>query len=93
MAHCYIALGKDKRAFQILDGLWKECSQYLRYYLSLNSNRFMLAQSDCLMYMSYMNNILKLADEANPKWVESHERELEGLATIYQSRGGSFGED
>ena len=53
----------------------------------------MLAQSDCLMYMSYMNNILKLADEANPKWVESHERELEGLATIYQSRGGSFGED
>jgi hypothetical protein len=92
MAHCYIALGKNKRAFQILDGLWKECSQYMRYYLSLSNNRFLQAQSDCLLYMSYMTNILKLAEDVNPKWVDSHRKELEIQAGMYESRGGSFGE-
>jgi len=92
MAHCYIALGKNKRAFQILDGLWKECSQYMRYYLSLSNNRFLQAQSDCLLYMGYMSNILKLAEDINPKWVDSHRKELEIQAGMYESRGGSFGE-
>ena len=58
---------------------------------SLN-NRFLQAQSDCLLYMSYMSNILKLAEDVNPKWVDSHRKELEIQAGMYESRGGSFGE-
>ena len=92
LAYCYMSLGKTKRAFEIMDSVWKDCSQYLKWYLSLNQSRFLQSQSECLSYMSYMQSFLELAKRADQKWYTSHEKELAQYGMFYEQRGGSFGE-
>ena len=65
IARAYALLGEKQKARMILQAMWNDAAQYMRFYLSLSESRFGLAQQDCMtqMYiMQQLNDITKLVD-------------------------------
>lgn len=81
-------LNQKAKAKQIYDELWKNSSQYVRYYLSLDERGFSMSQNSCYMYMQIMGNLIAFNYDNDKTWAKKHEKELESFIRTYRMRGG-----
>ncbi len=90
-AEAYYRLGMNKKAEETLDAMWKTCTQYLRYYLSLPQNRFLSSQRDCMYNLYIMQRFCEIASPYNKPLADKMTGNLNQLIAAYQGRGGSLG--
>ena len=90
MARGYAMAGNMAKAKKYVDATWKNASQYLSYYLSLDANRFSQAQSDCIRQIMIMQSICEVASMVDLKTAKKYEEQLNHLYTLYRGRGGQM---
>lgn len=90
MARAWAALGQPKQAINIINQMWKNSSQYVKWYCSLDGFRFTGSKNDILMHLYIMQQIASITDVINPKQAEEQIRELSILSSIYEQKGGSL---
>ena len=91
MARAWAALGKKKEAQLIMDDLWKNSVQYMRWYCSQDGSRFEAAENDCTIQLYIMQQLIALADTFDEKWADKRMQELNKWAGLYESKGGNLG--
>ena len=90
MARGYAMAGNMAKAKEYVSATWKNASQYLSYYLSLDANRFSQAQSDCIRQIMIMQSICEVASMVDLKTTKKYEEQLNHLYTLYRGRGGQM---
>ena len=90
MARGYAMAGNMAKAKEYVSATWKNASQYLSYYLSLDANRFSQAQSDCIRQIMIMQSICEVASMIDLKTAKKYEEQLNHLYTLYRGRGGQM---
>ena len=90
MAKAYARLGMKSKAIDYINALWKNSTQYLEYYLSLNSNQFALSMSQCLREFYMLGNINQATQEIDSSIAEKQMDKLELYQELYEKRGGTF---
>ena len=93
MARTWVELGKSKKALAIVDKLWNNSVQYLKWYYALTGFRFDSAKSDCLMHLYILQQLTALTDVIDQNQGEKKYKELTLLSSIYEQRGGSLYEE
>jgi len=93
MARTWVELGKNKKALAIVDKLWNNSVQYLKWYYALTGFRFDSAKSDCLMHLYILQQLTALTDVIDQNLGEKKYKELTLLSSIYEQRGGSLYEE
>ena len=88
----YYALGQTKKGNETLNAMWKNSVQYMKWYCSLSQNRFMQSQRECMYHLYVMQKLIDVAEKYDAQFAEKKSAELDALATMYHSKGGSFGE-
>ncbi len=91
LARAWVSLGKKKEALAIMDDLWKNSTQYLRWYCNLEGYHFDSAENDCAIQFYIMQQLIALSDSFDEKWSEKRMQELNQIAAFYESRGGNLG--
>ena len=92
-AEAYYKLGNAKRAKQIMAAMFKNCSQYVAWYLTLNQSRFNFSQRDCMYQIYMMQEILDVVDNYDHAYGDKLAETISRYMDIYRQRGGSFGMD
>ena len=90
MARGYAMAGNMAKAKEYVSATWKNASQYLSYYLSLDANRFSQAQNDCIRQIMIMQSICEVASMVDLKTAKKYEEQLNHLYTLYRGRGGQM---
>lgn len=90
-ARVYAGIGQKKKAEYIMDKLWNTSEQYLRWYCSLETNRFMNSQQECYMHFYIMNSILQLAENVDNNWYDKHIKRFDNYQKMFSTKGGRFG--
>ena len=91
MARAWVMLENKKEAMVIMNDLWKTCSEYLKWYCTLNGYHFEASANDCAIQIYIMQQLISLADSFDEKWADSHMQELTEMAAVYQQKGGNLG--
>ena len=92
LARAYSLTGQKQKAQQLVDQLWKKSKQYLMWYCSLDGYRFSGSQRDCQIQFYVMNHLLDLQTDLDEKKADQRSKEVDALAQLYISKGGSFGQ-
>ena len=104
VAHCYAsgsvdmirawaALGQKEKALDIIRKMWKNSSQYTKWYCSLESFRFESAKNDVLLHLYIMNQLCGLTETIDKKLADEQIRQLDVLSGLYEQKGGQLYED
>ncbi|MBR1504670.1 MAG: DUF2723 domain-containing protein [Prevotella sp.] len=88
MARAWAILGQKKEAMAIVNDMWRNSTQYMRWYCSLDGMRFESSQNDVLMHFYILQQVEAVARTVDAKWADSHMDELAELADIYEQKGG-----
>ena len=91
MARAWTTLGQKKQALEIINSLWKNSVQYMKWYCSLTGFRFDSAKQDCLMHFYILQQVNALTQIADSKLADKQMEELSILGAIYQEKGGDLG--
>ena len=89
-AKSYALLGQKNKAKAYNDAIWKNSKQYFQWYLSLDNNKFLNSQNDCMMQMYVMHQCIEIADMIDKSYGDKLAKELNALASAYQNRGGQY---
>ena len=90
MARGWILAGQKQKAAEYVGKVWKTASQYMSYYLSLDTNRFAQAQNDCIRQIMIMQSTCEVASMVDQKTAKKYEDQLNKLYTLYHGRGGQM---
>ena len=93
IARAWATLGQKKQALDIIDQMWHNSSQYLKWYCSLTGFRFDGAKSDCLLHLYILQQLATLTDSIDQKHADQQIRELNMLSSLYEQKGGNLYED
>ena len=88
LARAYAAIGNKQKAMEHINAMWKNYSQYVNYYCSLDDNRFMSNMSSCRLNILILDQLLDLADMVDQDWVKKKETEFNQLFQRYTEMGG-----
>ena len=88
MAQCYALLGKKPQATLILNQLWKNATQYLDFYLSLNDSRFALSQREYTTQIYVLQRVSQIAELVDPKLADKMNKQLHNFYNDYSNKGG-----
>ena len=91
MARAWAILGNNKEALSIMNDLWKQASQYMMWYCSLEGFRFESAQNDCAIQLYIMQQLVALGDTFDKKWSDKRLQELTNMMTLFEQKGGNLG--
>ena len=91
-AMTYYELGMRQKGEQVINSMWKTCTQYLRWYLSLNQSNFISSQRNCMFNLYAMQQMTDIVARFDKSKANKMSAELNQLISLYQSRGGSLGE-
>ena len=91
MAQAYLMLGQKKDGERLLNAMWKDNAQYIRYYLSLDTKGFNMSQQNCYVNLQILMSLFDMTQRYDASWSKQHIKELNSLVQSYQLRGGSFG--
>ena len=89
-AQAYALIGDKTKAKKMLDAVVKNAKQYVEWYLSLQGDRFMMSQQDCMMQLYILNKALDTAEIIDKSTAKSLEKTLQILANRYQAMGGQI---
>jgi len=91
-AMTYYELGMRQKGEQVINSMWKTCTQYLRWYLSLNQSNFISSQRNCMYNLYAMQQMTDIVARFDKSKANKMSAELNQFISLYQSRGGSLGE-
>ena len=91
-AMTYYELGMRQKGELVINSMWKTCTQYLRWYLSLNQSNFISSQRNCMYNLYAMQQMTDIVARFDKSKANKMSAELNQLISLYQSRGGSLGE-
>lgn len=89
-AAVYASVGNKQKAQQMLSAVVNNAKQYLNWYLSLGQDRFMQAQSNCMLQFYILNNAADIAKSFDVKLANQIVASFNQLAKVYEGRGGQF---
>ena len=91
IAQAWYAVGNKTKGRQIADAVWKNSSQYVNYYLSLDDRGFNMDMQECQMELAYtMTNLLKITAQYDQQWSKQHEVSYAQYIDRYQRKGGKM---
>jgi len=90
MIRAYLAIGDKANAQEIIEQMWTKSEQYMQYYMSLSSNRFMASQNECMYHIYVLQTLAELATRIDEKMGDQYYRSLQEMANVYKSRGGQL---
>lgn len=90
VARAYALCGQMVKAKEYLTAVWKYASQYETYYLTLNNDRFLQQQNNCLRQFMIMHSICEVAGMIDKKLSQQYEKTLDSLYRQYRARGGQM---
>ena len=88
LAECYAILGQKAKAKELFNDVWNNSTQYMNWYLSLDSNHFAQSMSDCLREMSIMQECNRVASIIDSKLAQRTGRQFQSLFNMYRGKGG-----
>ena len=93
LVRTWIALGNKKEAMAIIDKLWKNSTQYLRWFCTLESFRFDSAKNDCLLHFYVLEQLISQTEHLDDKRYQQQNKELNMLGAAFEAKGGKLYED
>ena len=88
MAKAYSFLGNKTMAKKYLNAMLTNSHQYLQWYCSLEGNRFVQSQQDCLMHFYIMQMCMDVAYMVDQNWTEKWNATLHSDMQLYSGKGG-----
>ena len=88
LARAYALLGNKAKARQTVSAVFNDMHQYAAWYNSLEGNRFMMSQQDCLARIYYMDKCIDVAQMVDEKWAGKLLEQLNADIMTYQNKGG-----
>ena len=89
-AQAYALVGNKVKAKKMLNAVVNNAKQYIEWYLSLQGDRFMMSEQDCMMQLYILNKALDTAELIDKTEATKIEKSLQILANRYQARGGQI---
>ncbi len=90
IARAYAFLKDTEHAKQVINSLFKNSHQYMRWYSSLEGSRFSQAQQDCMLHIYVMNSCIDIAQMVDKDFADSLMKQMDMDLNVYQSRGGQI---
>ena len=90
MARAWAAMGNQQEAMKLINQLWKNSTQYVAWYCSLNSSQFSMSEDSCYMHIYILNQLLQLGQTIDEKWGEQCEATLNKMLDIFEEKGGKL---
>lgn len=88
LAKAYALTGQKAKAMKILNQLWKNSTQYLKWYLSEDQRWFSLSMAECNMHFQMLYGLIDAASQIDKAWSAQKEQEFQMLYNSYRGRGG-----
>ena len=92
IAQAYYLLGKTKKAEEYINWMWKNGSQFISYYTSLNENDFNMSQSSVGMHLQILGTLMQITSQYDKTWCDAHNAQFNGMIKACQARGYNFGQ-
>ena len=89
-AQAYALVGNKVKAKKMLNAVVNNAKQYIEWYLSLQGDRFIMSEQDCMMQLYILNKALDTAELIDKTEATKIEKSLQILANRYQARGGQI---
>ena len=86
----YGMLGNKVKAKELAEQMWKKSRQYIDWYMSLDTSRFMASRREFMVHFSIMQQLIMYAAAFDDKWSDKRMGEFEKLLDMYHARGGRF---
>ncbi len=90
MARAYALLGQRAKARQYFDKCFTDAAQYATWYLSLNNDRFLQSQEDCLRNIMIMHQVSENAAMTDKKLAAGYDGRMKIFYNSYRARGGQM---
>ncbi|MCI6161015.1 MAG: DUF2723 domain-containing protein [Prevotellaceae bacterium] len=90
IAKAYMLLGQKEKAVKVINAVYKDASQYLNWYTSLNSYTMAGYQRDCIRNIYIMNACIDIAEAIDRKLAEQMFKKLNVQVKLYQGKGGQL---
>ena len=88
IARAYALLGNKAKAKKIVQELWRDATQYLSWYVTLDNTYFPQYYNECLTQLYIMQQILGVTELVDANLAKQQMTQLNTLYTIYRNRGG-----
>ena len=93
MARSWAILGQHQKAVNIINSIWNNSTQYVKWYCSLSGFRFDGAKYDIIKHLYILQQIVGLTDSFDQKLADKQMQQLAVLNSLYEQRGGSMYEE
>ena len=90
LARTWAAIGNKQHAMKIIDTMWNNSRQYLKWYCSLSGFRFDSANNDFMMHFYIMQQLAQITETMDHNKAEQQYKELTAINTIFEQKGGSL---
>ena len=87
-ARAYILAGQPAKGKPWLEETFKNAEQYVKWYLSLNDNRFSQSVQDCMNYLYIMSKCIEIADAYGEKYTMDLEERYLKYGDEFKKRSG-----
>ena len=87
---CYIALGQQAKAKDLMQRLWTKSMQYMNWYTSLDPLQMGSCQRECMLHLYLLNQYAEEYNRLDKQQAEKYYKELDQMAQLYRSKGGQF---
>jgi len=90
LAMAYALLNQKAKATEIINDLWKNASQYMEWYLALDSHRFMQSTNDCITQIYVMQRLHNISEIIDQSLADKQMKLIESYYARYTNKGGTF---
>ena len=84
----YYRLGQKAKAEKAFKDMFNNSVQYMKWYCSLDGNRFFQSQRDCMYHLYAMQSLLGVCARYDEKFAMNNYATFQKVTEFYQSRGG-----
>ena len=84
----YYRLGQKAKAEKTFKDMFNNSVQYMKWYCSLDGNRFFQSQRDCMYHLYAMQSLLGVCARYDEKFAMNNYATFQKVTEFYQSRGG-----
>ena len=84
----YYRLGQKAKAEKAFKDMFNNSVQYMKWYCSLDGNRFFQSQRDCMYHLYAMQSLLGVCARYDETFAMNNYATFQKVTEFYQSRGG-----
>ena len=86
IAKAYALVGDKAKA--TINAMWKDATQYMSWYVTLNDKYFPQYYNECLTQLYIMQQVAAITELVDSKQAANQMKQLNALYTVYRNRGG-----